>query len=180
MTLQITTARIRLRHLEPRDAGSLAAYRSDPSVARFQSWTPPYTEFQALELIVEMQSRDLTEDGWTQVAIADLETDALLGDIGFRRFEPRHAEIGFTLARQQQGRGIMREALEALLNHAFTQLDVHRVIANTDARNLASQTLLTRLGFRLETVSVESWLEDGQWFDEHGYALLRHEWKARS
>ncbi|NJK45530.1 MAG: GNAT family N-acetyltransferase [Pleurocapsa sp. SU_196_0] len=180
MSLPITTTRLRLRHLEPRDAATLVAYRSDPSVARFQSWTPPYPQSQALELIAEMQARDLTDEGWTQVAVVDLETDALLGDIGVRRFEPRHAEIGFTLARQHQGRGIMREALEALLEYIFTELGVHRVIANTDVRNHASQTLLTRLGFRLEAVNTESWLEDGQWFDEHGYALLEREWKARS
>jgi RimJ/RimL family protein N-acetyltransferase len=174
----ILTDRLRLRTLEPRDAPFLAAYRSDPEVARFQSWTPPFSETHALELIAQMHTRDLADEGWTQIAVASLEGDALLGDIGFRRFEPRHAEIGFTLAREHQGKGIMREALEGVLRHAFTTLGVHRVIANTDVRNTASQGLLRRLGFRLEGVNVESWLEDGLWFDEHQYALLRREWKA--
>jgi RimJ/RimL family protein N-acetyltransferase len=174
----ILTPCLRLRNLEPRDAPVFTAYRNDPEVARFQSWTPPYAETQALELIEEMQARDLTDEGWTQIAVASLESGTLLGDIGFRRFEPRHAEIGFTLARAHQGKGIMREALEALLGHAFSRLEVHRVIAGTDVRNTASQGLLKRLGFRLEGVSVESWLEDGQWFDEHQYALLAREWKA--
>jgi RimJ/RimL family protein N-acetyltransferase len=172
----ILTPRLRLRTLEPRDADTLTAYRNDPEVARFQSWSPPYPREAALELIAQMRTRSLTDEGWTQVAVADLESDVLLGDIGWRRFEPRHAEIGFTLATAHQGKGVMREALEALLSQGFSALGVHRVIAGTDARNTASQALLTRLGFRLEGVSVESWLEAGRWFDEHQYALLEREW----
>jgi RimJ/RimL family protein N-acetyltransferase len=176
----LQTARLRLRSLEPRDVPALSAYRSDLEVARFQSWTPPYTHAQALELIAEMQARDLNTPGWTQIAIADLETDALIGDIGWRRFEPLHAEIGFTLSSARHGQGFMREALEALLTHGFSSLGLHRVVAGTDVRNTASQSLLRRLGFRLEGVSRESWLEDGMWFDECQYALLERDWNSRA
>jgi RimJ/RimL family protein N-acetyltransferase len=173
----LITPHLRLRPLEPRDAPTLSAYRSDAEVARFQGWSTPFSAEQAHRLIEEMQARDLNTEGWTQLGIADLETNLLLGDIGFRRFQ-RQAELGFTLAAAHQGKGIMREALETLLNFAFSSLKLHRVIANTDARNTASQGLLTRLGFRLEGVLKESWSEDGAWFDEHLYALLRREWKA--
>jgi RimJ/RimL family protein N-acetyltransferase len=171
------TTRLRLRLLEPADAPALSAYRSDPNVARYQSWHAPFSTEQALELIQEMQARDLNDQGWTQIGVADLETNGLLGDIGFRRFE-HQAELGFTLATPHQGKGIMREALKGLLRFAFSTLSLHRVIANTDGRNTASQGLLTRLGFRLEGKLLESWHEDGAWFDEHLYALLRREWKA--
>ena len=174
----LVTPRLRLRLLESADAPALSAYRSDPEVARYQSWSTPFSAEQAQALIQEMQARDLGDEGWTQIAVADLATNTLLGDIGFRHFEPSHSELGFTLATQQQGKGIMREALETLLGFTFSSLSLHRVIANTDARNTASQGLLTRLGFRLEGVLVESWCEDGAWFDEHLYGLLRREWKA--
>jgi RimJ/RimL family protein N-acetyltransferase len=174
----LLTTRLKLRLLEISDAAAVSMYRSDPAVARFQGWSAPFSTEQALRLIEEMQARDLGDEGWTQIGVADLETNLLLGDIGFKRFEPRHAELGFTLAAPHQGKGIMREALEMLLNFAFSRLDLHRVVANTDARNTASQGLLTRLGFRLEGVSVESWWEAEVWYDEHHYALLRREWKA--
>ena len=178
-SLSLTTSRLRLRPLEGRDAAALGAYRSDPEVARFQSWQPPYTSSQALELIAEMQGRSLNDEGWTQIAVSDLKTDELLGDIGFRRFEPRQAEIGFTLSRAYQGQGLMREALEALISEAFGTLNLHRITANTDARNLASQKLLTRLRFRLEGVLVQSWWENESWYDEHLYALLHSDWHAK-
>jgi RimJ/RimL family protein N-acetyltransferase len=173
----LITSRLQLRTLEPSDAAFLSAYRSDPEVARYQSWSVPFSTEQALRLIEEMQSRDLNAEGWTQIGVADLKMNMLLGDIGFRRFQ-QQAELGFTLATQHQGKGIMREALEELLNFTFSTLELHRVIANTDARNTPSQGLLTRLGFRLEGQFKESWHEDGTWVDEHLYALLKREWKA--
>ncbi len=114
--------------------------------------------------------------GWTQIAIANLESDALIGDIGFNRLDIHQAELGFTLETRSQSNGLMREALTALLDHAFESMALHRVTANTDARNTASQRLLERLGFRLEGISRENWLEDGRWYDEHHYALLARGW----
>lgn len=164
------TSRLRLRPFEPRDAAALSAYRSDPNVARYQSWTVPYLASDALELIQSMRDRDITDLGWTQIAVANFETDVLIGDIGFNRVDSSTAEIGFTLAATQQGQGIMREALEKLLKYAV-QTGVQRVTATTDVRNLASQNLLTRLGFALKQVLKDSWLEDGMYFDEYLYAL---------
>jgi RimJ/RimL family protein N-acetyltransferase len=164
------TSRLRLRLLEPRDAERLSAYRSDPNVARYQSWTIPFSVAAALELIQSMQSRDITDLGWTQIALANLETDELIGDIGFNRVDSSNAEIGFTLASDWQARGIMREALETLLEHT-AQTGIRRVTATTDVRNLASQRLLTRLGFTLEQILKDSWLEDSQYYDEYLYAL---------
>ncbi len=166
----LVTSRLRLRPLEPRDAVLLSAYRSDPDVARYQSWTVPFSASAALELIQSMRTRDITDTGWTQIAVASLETDALIGDIGFNRTHSSSAEIGFTLAANAQGLGLMREAIGKLLEHA-AQTGVQRVTATTDVRNTASQGLLTRLGFTLEQVLKDSWLEDGVYFDEYRYTL---------
>ena len=126
-----------------------------------------------------MRTRDITDLGWTQIALANLETDALIGDIGFNRVDSSSAEIGFTLAATHQGQGLMREALEKLFEHA-AQTGVRRVTATTDVRNLASQRLLTRLGFTLEQVLKDSWLEDGAYFDEYFYALELGETASRA
>ena len=171
MTFQpIPTSRLRLRSLEPRDAPALSAYRSNPDVARLQSWSAPYSIPATLELIQSTRTRDITDLGWTQIGVATLESDALIGDIGCNRVDAGTLELGFTLSKDCQGQGIMREAIEALLTHAF-ETGVQRVTATTDVRNTASQGLLTRLGFTLERVLKDSWLEDGTYVDEHLYAL---------
>ena len=51
----------------------------------------------------------------------------------------------------------------------------HRLVAQTDMRNAAAQRLLERLRFRREAVHLQSWQEDGRWFDEVAYARLAHE-----
>ena len=173
------TSRLRLRLLEPRDAARLSAYRSDPDVARYQSWTVPYPTSAALELIQTAQTRDLTDLGWTQIGVATLETDALIGDIGCNRVDAETLELGFTLSKDWQGQGIMREAIEALLTHAF-ETRAQRLTATTDIRNTASQGLLTRLGFHLEQVLKNSWFEDGAYVDEYLYALELAETASRA
>jgi len=166
----ILTPRLRIRPLEARDAVILSSYRSDPDVARYQGWTVPYPTSAALELIQSARTRDLTDLGWMQIGVANLESDALIGDIGCNRVDAGTLELGFTLSKDCQGQGIMREAIEALLTHAF-ETGVQRVTATTDVRNTASQGLLTRLGFTLERVLKDSWLEDGTYVDEHLYTL---------
>ncbi len=130
-------------------------------------------------MIQSTQARDITDLGWTQIGIATLETNELIGDIGFNRVDSSNAEIGFTLASDWQGQGLMREALETLLQYAV-QTGVRRVTATTDVRNAASQGLLTRLGFTLEQILKDSWLEDGAYFDEYLYALELVETAARA
>ena len=89
------------------------------------------------------------------------------------------AEIGFTLARRHQGQGYATEALSGLLDHAFRDLDLHRVKAICDVKNKPAVSLLERLGMRREGTFIESvWFKEA-WGSEHSYALLRREWMER-
>jgi aminoglycoside 6'-N-acetyltransferase len=139
-------ARVRLRRLRADDLSHLAGYRADPVLARYQGWTPMSTE-QALALLLQMQAAPAFVAGeWFQLGIADSDSDALLGDIGVRLQADGSAEIGFTLARAAQGRGLATEALSLLVTLLFERADVRRIVGITDARNAASARLLLRLG----------------------------------
>lgn len=175
----IFTPRLVLRPLRDDDTALLAAYRSDPDVARFQAWHAPYSETQAHDLIRSMQGRAIGEDGWTQIAVAAREGDGLIGDLALRAFAPRHAELGFTFARSAQGQGFAREAISGLLDLAFGVLGLHRVVANTDPRNVPSARLLRRLGFRHEGQAIEAYFDGEAWLDEDQYALLAREWQGQ-
>jgi RimJ/RimL family protein N-acetyltransferase len=94
---------------------------------------------------------------WFQFGIADRSTDRLIGDIGVCVHGPEkgHAELGFTLAADWQGRGLAFEAVCETLVLLFENTDIDRVIAITDARNDASVRLLERVGMkRLETLNA--------------------------
>lgn len=172
----LETPRLRLRRLHPEDAPALAQYRSLPEVARFQGWNSPYPEPKAMDLIDQMQNREPGQSGWFQFAVALGSEGTLIGDIGVHTFEERQAELGFTLSSQWWGKGYATEALEAVINYAFKTLQMHRLVAATDTRNLASQKVLERLGFRKEGHLIEAYFDGTHWLDECRYGLLAREW----
>jgi ribosomal-protein-alanine N-acetyltransferase len=73
--------------------------------------------------------------------------------------------LGYQLARQHEGRGMMREALTAALDYAFRELRLHRVMANYRPENGRSGRLLERLGFVREGYAREFLFIDGAWRD---------------
>jgi aminoglycoside 6'-N-acetyltransferase len=171
----LTSARLTIRPFRAEDAQTLADYRSDPDVARYQGWEPPFPVEAAARMIAEMTDPD--EPGWFQHAI-DLD-GTVVGDVGVNLHENRmQAEIGYTLAAAHQGHGYATEAVHRLLEHLFTERGLHRVSAECDARNGRSVTLLTRLGFRQEGHRVEhTWIR-GEWTDDLLFGLLAREFSA--
>jgi RimJ/RimL family protein N-acetyltransferase len=173
----ITTERLVLRRFRSSDAESLAAYRSDPDVARYQSWTAPVTLERARAIVVSLAAGDPAQPGWFQYAIERTEDKAHIGDIGVDLHENRmRAEIGFTLATAYQGRGYAAEAVRAVLDHLFRVRGLHKVTAETDARNAASARLLQRVGFTREgLLRSHTWIKN-EWTDDVLYGLLADEW----
>jgi RimJ/RimL family protein N-acetyltransferase len=171
--------RLVLRRLRRDDLEALVAYRNDPEVARYQSWTD-YDARRGLQLIQDMEGRQPGMPGWFQFAIALKDSDALIGDCALRvdADDPRLGEIGFTLARAHQGQGLGREAVKALLDYVFGTLNLHRVIAVTDAKNTAAATVLDRVGMRREAHYIENVFFKGAWGDEFLFARLGREWAA--
>lgn len=154
------------------------AYRNDPGVARYQSWDS-CDEYEAGAFTREMASaRPGVPGEWFQFAVESKETGGLLGDCALQvdEQEPYRAEIGFTLAREHQGRGFASEAVSRLLDYAFDGLRLHRVVAKVDCRNTPSWALLERLGMRREGHFLENVWFKGGWADEYLYAVLKDEW----
>jgi Acetyltransferases, including N-acetylases of ribosomal proteins len=170
--LPVFTERLILRRLQEKDIESLIAYRSDPEVARYQSWTE-ITEDEARTLIQQKQRTPFGILGaWVQIAIALRETDALIGDIGVCIDQDgQSAEIGFTLSGGHQGKGLATEAVRRVIELLFDETDIKRIEGVTDTRNTASIALLQRLGMKLEKT-------EGAWFKgetchEHRFVLTR-------
>lgn len=176
--IPLESARLILRRLTEADLAPLVAYLSDPLVARYQLWES-YTEEAARELIDRQKNLTPGQPGrWFNFALELKETGALAGHVALcvLAHAPAQAEIGFTLARSFQGRGLAAEAARRVLRYAFTELGLHRVIAITDSENASSVALLERLGMRREGHFIRNIWFKGKWGDEYQYALLRDEW----
>ncbi len=176
----LETPRLRLRHFTDSDFVLFMAYRNDPEVARYQGWEG-ISEPEARAFIQEQQEVQPGVPGqWFQIAIELKETGILVGDCALKieEHDERQAEIGYTLSRAYQGRGIASEAVSCVLEYVFVTLGLHRVIAITDCENAGSVALLERLGLRREGHFRQNvWLK-GKWRDEFLYAMLREEWRS--
>jgi RimJ/RimL family protein N-acetyltransferase len=145
-----------LRRLSPTDTPAFVAYRSDPEVGRYQGWSPMSADAAARFVAAMSDAPLLAPDAWCQLAIADVATDRLIGDVGICvRPAAGHAEIGFTLDPGHQRRGLATEAVRQTIALVFEHTSVDVIVAITDARNQPSVDLLRRVGMRLrETVAT--------------------------
>jgi RimJ/RimL family protein N-acetyltransferase len=170
----IETERLVLRRFRPDDATAFAAYRSEPAIARYQSWDETYSPADAERMIASLTEAHPGEPGeWFQFAVADRTTDALLGDCALHLdgHDQSRAEIGYTLAPAHQGRGLATEAVAALVAYAFETLGVDRVQATADERNAPSIRVAERLGF--EAVARVHTTFKGERCVEETYELRR-------
>jgi len=141
-----------LRRFRAADAPALAAYRSDPEVARYQAYEGCTLE-QAEQLVAGWRAgAPGTPGAWFQFAVSLDARGGLLGDCALHCHseDPHVAELGFSFARSNQGKGLATAAVRALLGYGFTTLALRRVIAVVDERNARARRLLLRTGFRLE------------------------------
>ena len=177
----LETARLRIRRFQDSDLQAFLAYRNDPEVARYQSWEST-SEEEGRSFIEEMKSSQPGSIGlWFQFAFELKATGTLIGDCGLviALQDERQGEIGYTLSRAYQRQGLATEGVTAVLDYAFTALNMHRVSAVVDTENAASVALLERIGMRCEAHFVQNIWFKGKYGDEYWYAVLGDEWRRR-
>ncbi len=167
-------ARVQLRRLRGSDLARFQAYRGDVGLGRWQGWQPMADE-AAAAFLQQMAAAPWCPPGaWFQLAIADAGDDGLIGDIGLHlAADGVSLEVGFTLARGAQGRGLAAEAVGLAVAIAFAHTPARRIVAITDVENLASVQLLQRLAFA--PVATQAALFRGAPCREHHFLLQRPE-----
>lgn len=103
-----------------------------------------------------------------------------VGECGFHTWNATHrrAELFYRLFEEaSRGKGLMTEALQVVLDHGFTTMNLHRVAALVWKDNLPSLKLLEHYGFQFEGTLREDYVVDGKSEDSECYALLSWEWR---
>jgi len=174
--LPIRTARLELRPLRDADVAVLFEIHSDPKVMRY--WDAPIWKNDERGRAMVARDLALTTRDHLRLGIELAAGGKLLGTCALWRIDAqcRRAEIGYVLGSESWGHGYMREALSALLDYAFTELNLNRVEADTDSRNERSARVLERLKFSQEGLFRERCIVDGEVSDAAMYGLLRREW----
>jgi RimJ/RimL family protein N-acetyltransferase len=175
----ITTPRLQIRQVRPKDADALHACRV---AALAIVGNPPRSLEETRQMVAEMAAEvPGAQPGWAQFIIHTRD-GAHAGDIGVNFGGPgqEQAEIGYTLCPEARGRGYGREAVAAMVGHLFEAHRLHRLVAITGLANVRSRRLLEAVGFRQEGVTLESYWHhaDRRFIDEAVYGLLAREWRA--
>jgi RimJ/RimL family protein N-acetyltransferase len=144
---------VRLRTYRPDDVDNVVAGYSDAQAQRFMPLVPsPFTRRHG-EWYVHEAAPAATADGGSAYAIADPETDRLLGGIGINQVQPTRAqgEIGYWVAPWARRRGVATAAVRALTEHVFGA-GTARLELLTHWENAASQRVALAAGYRREGV----------------------------
>jgi len=154
---EITTPRLRLRKLTAQDATDIFTLRSDASVGKYLSRPQTRNLVEAANFIEKINA-GIDRDNWFYWALSSKEDSAFLGTICLWQFsdDGRKAETGYEILPKHQGKGYMREALNAILEYAFERLKLQTVEAYTHKENAASTRLLEKCGFRLTPQTAEN------------------------
>ena len=173
----ITTERLRLRELLPSDAPALFKIYSNATVGRFNRWKIMTEEAEAVAKIAWFREH-FEEKKRVRWGLEWQESGEIVGDVVLLNFDERanSAEIGFNLGEAQWRKGLMREAVSAVLAHGFAHYDLHRVQALVVSENTASTGLLQRLGFQKEGYLREAGRIRGTYVDLEVWGLLAREW----
>jgi [ribosomal protein S5]-alanine N-acetyltransferase len=111
----------------------------------------------------------------------DRGTDEVIGTANFtqiRRGVSYSCTLGYGLAEDFQGNGLMREALQPAIEHIFDVRRLHRIEANYMPHNTRSGRLLRRLGFVVDGYARDYMLIDGKWEDHVLTSLTNPDWGA--
>jgi ribosomal-protein-alanine N-acetyltransferase len=161
----LNTERLVLRPARREDAQAYLELRHDHDVARYLLRPPPKSVEEAMASLERMQS----VNAWV---LARPGEDKLLGVVGLPRLDAanRCSSISFELRRDEWGKGLMGEAVAAVIEHAFAKLGLHRLQAEIDPKNQPSIHLVESLAFVREGILRENVVQNGVYADTAIYA----------
>ena len=176
----LETPRFVLRKFQEADIEAVFRIKGDPAVMRYSGQPPMQTREEAAERVHGILN-DLQTEAGIRWAITRRDDGEFLGSGGFWRLIKRHfrAEIGYELAPEVWGQGIMAEALRPIISFGFTHMGLHTIEANIDPDNHGSRRVLEKLGFAQEGYFTESYYipHEERFSDTAVFSLLKTQWR---
>lgn len=172
----LETKRLLLRKITKEDANSILNYLSDEEVMKYYGLEPFKTKNDALDEISWYQSIQNNKTG-IRWGITLKEQEVVIGSCGFHNSVSQHfrTEIGFELSKDQWGKGIAVEAVEAIISYGFEHMNFQRIEALIEPPNLSSIRLVEKLGFIKEGLLRNYEFTCGKFDDLYMYSLLKED-----
>ncbi len=173
----LNTERLVLKRIVPENAEDMYEYASRQDVTRFLLWSP-HVNLRETKGYIEYLQREYRKGNYADWGITLRDSGKFVGTIGFANLDLTNnwGELGYVLNPEYHGRGIMTEALGAVLELAFRELSLHRVQLRIMDGNTDSQKLARRMGFVYEGMQRGSVLAKGSYRDVHIFSKLAEDY----
>jgi len=171
--ISLTNKEITLRSPEPEDLDALYKWENDPSIWFVSGSLVPFSRYQ-LKLYLEQAGKDIFETKQLRLIISLTNENRAIGAIDLFDYDPfnRRAGIGILIAGEtDRKKGYAHQALDILINYAFTILKLHQLYCNLTPDNTDSYHLFTNAGFTVSGKKKE-WLWQGEHFSDELFLQL--------
>lgn len=180
----ILTTRLLIRLAEANDVPALLRYyheNADHLAPTSPLWPPEFLTAAFWLRQVARNNDDFAQGRAVKLVLFDMsEPEMMVGQISLNnivRGAAYYCDLGYSLAEDRQGQGLMWEALVSVIRYAFDELGLHRVKAAYLPANERSGRLLRRLGFVIEGYARDYLLIQGRWQDQVLVGLTNPEWQ---
>lgn len=170
----LETKRLVLRNLRMKDKQEVFQIRSNPTTMQYIPRPLAKTVDDAVS-IIEMITGFTSRNERINWAITEKESDKLIGIIGYVDIKPEssRAEVGYVLHYDHTQKGIMYEALQAVLQYGFNSMGLHSVEAIIRPENTGSIKLIEKAGFVREGYFKDYIFHNGKFCDETVYSMIK-------
>ena len=176
-TQRLKTKRLVLRRLTESDAEPMFRnWASDPEVTKYMTW-PAHSSAEISRMVLESWVRDYSRPDFYQWAI-ELDGEPI-GSISVVEINEaaNWVEIGYCIGKNWWHKGIMTEALNAVMKFFFEEVGANRVSAVHDPNNPHSGGVMRKCGMKYEGTNRGSARNNQGVCDTAQYAILRSDWK---
>lgn len=175
---EIHTERLRLRKLTPKIYDYIHAHFPDDALMDFLGLkSAGELEKEKTKYAHGLKTYNRT---FANFQMIDRETGQLIGACGFHTVYPEHsrAEIGYAIVDEDfKRKGLMGEALEAIVEYGFKNMHLNRIEAMVGPSNVASLRLIEKMGFVREGLLRKHYCKNGTPEDSIIFSLLKDEYR---
>jgi diamine N-acetyltransferase len=165
---------IYLRALEPEDLDFIYAIENDESIWEVSNTQTPYSKF-LIRQYLENAHQDIYEAKQLRMAICVNNNNNAIGLIDLFDFDPKNKRAGIGIViqnKEDRSKGFGKEALQLLIDFAFTHLHLHQLYANIGAKNEHSLNLFSTFGFQKIGLKKDWIFINSNFQDEYIYQLI--------
>ncbi len=175
----ILTSRLSLREFTLEDYEGVHAFASDPEVCQFTVWGPN-TPDDTRSFLKKALNEQVENPRLRYNFVVVHPSHGVIGSCGINvnSLEHRSASISYFLNKSYWGMGYGTEIALRLISYGFEELNMYRITATCDPRNIASWKIMEKNGMKREGLLRHNQIIRGEWRDSYIYSILLLEYRT--